>query len=131
MPPLLPDPRDASNPARLQPTAEPRPAPENPALLDRVLEQTSGAILPDEPLSEADRQAVEDVVCRHRGQPLSLVPVATDLVHALLESQFQGVESFARFGRALSWRVAQALMEDPLASERLGVLWTRLSGGEP
>ncbi|MGO8744495.1 MAG: hypothetical protein ACLQNE_00765 [Thermoguttaceae bacterium] len=131
MPPLPPDPRNASNPAWLQQTAEPRPAPDNPALLDRVLQQTCGAILPDEPLSEADRQAVQDVVCRHRGQPLSLVPVATNLVHALLKSQFQGVESFALFGQALAGRVAQALMEDPAASARLGVLWDRLSGGKP
>jgi hypothetical protein len=110
--------------------ATPPAAGNTAGMFDEILEETSRALVSLEPLTAAENQAVREVVGRHRGQPLSLEPVATDLIHALLQGRFQGVENFARFGQLLSWRVAQTLMDDPVASERLGALWGRLSGGE-
>jgi hypothetical protein len=97
--------------------------------LQQVLAETRETLLLDEPLAAGDQQALAEVARRHRGRPLTLEPVARELVSAILRNHFSGLPGFLRGEQSLSAQVAQSLMEDPVARERLEAFWVRL--GEP
>jgi hypothetical protein len=92
--------------------------------LDRVLESTlaqlstSQAAIPPE-LVEVGRH--------HRGQPLTL-PVAGDLVYAVLWPDWQELAGGAEGFRTLCAQIAETLFEDPRAHARLRNLWSALGG---
>ena len=79
-------------------------------LLDRVLEQTLARINEGVLFEAPDMNALKEVARRYRGQPLSLEPVAVELVQAALRPQ-----------------VARMLIDDPTAHDRLQGFWDRLS----
>lgn len=129
----VPDPRQSAGQSRSISETTPAPSapPRDPSLLERVIAETSEALVLEEPLTDAQRTAFENVACRHRGQPLTLEPVAAELVLAVLENHFSNLPGFARIGLALSTRIAQTLMEDPASCQRLECLWARLGASVP
>ena len=99
-------------------------------LLDSVLRRTaedgSGATL-----DAADRDAFEEVARRYRGQPLTLEPVAVELVQAVLSVHFQGFSCPREALRQLSSEVAQTILDDPVAGPRLEAFWGRFGEVQP
>jgi hypothetical protein len=96
------------------------------SLLESVLQQTLEDSEAGVPLEDADSQALSEVVRRHRGQPLTLEPIAVELVQAVLWTHYGRLASSPEFWRTVSAEVAQTLFDDPVASPRLERLWHRL-----
>lgn len=113
--------------------AEAQPAPSAPGdqterrLLDKVLMQTALESINRENIDDRLLNALVDVARRLRGQPWSLDPVAVELVHTALTSQFDMISSQARDWRAVSMRVTEMLFNDPIVHDRLKSLWLKLS----
>jgi hypothetical protein len=97
------------------------------ALLEKVLEETLSASHHGAPGSITGLEALRDVARRYRGQPLVLDPVAMELVWAMLRSSFPKVREGSREWRTMSTRIAQTLLDDPVARERLKAFWGRLT----
>lgn len=96
-------------------------------ILESVLEHTSEACADDHGLDPAQRQALVEVARRYRGQPLVPVPIVSELVHAMLVSEFRDrPEWFSAWG-GVAGRVAQTLWDDHLSRQRLEALWSRLA----
>ncbi len=80
-----------------------------------------------QPLTAAEKRALEEVAGRMRGKPLETV--VAELVLAVLRQHISGLPGFDELGPALSQRVARTLIDDPSAKPRLESLWNRLQGG--
>ncbi len=119
----------SSQPQRDQPPGQLSSAPAEPLAIEAILQQTSQALVARQPLSAAEKQALDDVARRMRGKPLETV--IAELVLAVLKEHISGVPGFPELGSALSQRVAATLLDDPAAKPRLEALWTRLQGGPP
>ncbi len=98
-------------------------------LLQSVLEQTDAASRGDDALDPQQRLALDGVVRRYRGQPFSLDPIATEMVRAMLTTEFRDRPEWADAWEAVSGHVAQTLWEDQVSRDRLDALWLRLSEG--
>jgi hypothetical protein len=98
-------------------------------LLESVLERTDAASRSDEALDPQQRLALDAVVRRYRGQPLSLDPIATEMVRAMLTTEFCDRPDWAGAWDAVSGHVAQTLWDDQVSRDRLEALWLRLSEG--
>jgi hypothetical protein len=101
--------------------------PANRELLERVLEQTLARINEGQLFEEPDMNALKEVARRHRGQPLSLEPVALELVKAALRPQLGALADTPGVYEKLSLQVARMLIDDPIAYDRLQGFWNRLS----
>lgn len=101
------------------------------ALLESVLEQTLGAQDPNELLEEVPPDVLANVVRTYRGQPLTLKPVAVELVHVVLQWRFDAVLTSEGVWKNISRRIAQTLMDDPAGHERLEALWARACEASP
>jgi hypothetical protein len=102
--------------------------PAEPRLLEKVLVETSEVLRSEEPLEDGDKESLSEVARRHRDQPLTLDPVATELVSAILRNHLRGLPGLGPMIPAMSACIARSLMDDPIAHARLGALWTRLGG---
>jgi hypothetical protein len=118
----LPDPE---RPSADQPPAAPPPGEEG--LIEKILEQTSHALVSPQPLTADEKRAMDDVARRMRGKPLE--SAVAELLLAVLRQQISGLPHFDELGPALSQRVARTLLDDPAARPRLEALWNRLQGG--
>ncbi|MCR4414139.1 MAG: hypothetical protein NUV77_17115 [Thermoguttaceae bacterium] len=98
-------------------------------LLESILERTDAASRTDDALDPQQRLALDGVVRRYRGQPLSLDPIATEMVRAMLTTEFRDRPEWAGAWDAVSGHVAQTLWEDQVSRDRLEALWLRLSEG--
>ena len=116
-------------PQRDQPAKPSSPGPAEPLAIDAILHQTSQALVSRQPLSAAEKQALEDVARRMQGKPLETV--VAELVLAVLKEHVSAAPGFREWGPGLSRRVAATLLDDPDAKPRLEALWTRLQGGHP
>ena len=108
------------------PAAPPEQAAE-PTLMERVLRETLAAAEQDAAFNPADVAALREVVRQHSGIPISLEPVAIDLVLALLTTHFRSTARPPEFWQALAKRIATTLWDDPPSQTRLQRLWSRLS----
>ncbi|MGA2256062.1 MAG: hypothetical protein ABSG53_15555 [Thermoguttaceae bacterium] len=126
----LPDPGHPPRPEWLVSAKAPTPrsSGEPPGLIEEILQETSKALISQEPLTAAERRAFEDVAVRFRGQSLPLETIVSDLVFAVLRNHISALPGFEELGRSLSERVARTLIDDPTAKLRLESLWNRLQG---
>ena len=96
-------------------------------LLEQVLQATlfcSGeGGSPDEPLMAS----LVEVARRHQGRPLSLDPVLTDLIQAIVRINLSHLAGRDADWQAMSRQIAATLWEDQRSQERLERFWTRLS----
>lgn len=100
-------------------------------LLSGMLERQSiASIRSDSPPLRADElEAVRAVVNGHRGEPLSLNPVAVGLVRALVTQWFAPSVADSRTlnsWNAIADRIAASLYDDPVGRDRLHTIWERL-----
>ena len=111
-----------------RPGASPPPAaqPLPPALLEKILRQTSERFAGDEPLAETERQMLLEVFHRHRGDVAAFEVVVVELVQAILRSQLAAAPGSSETVERAAVAVAQTLLADPTARPRLEELWRRL-----
>lgn len=122
----------SSSPAEqaARPSENGRPAPGSSTqmnLLEAVLRQTALSSVTDDSRSNETFTALSEVARQFRGHAFGLDPVAVELVHASLESQFKLLGSPDRDWKALSARIAKTLFDDPVAHDQLEALWKQLS----
>ena len=96
-------------------------------LLESVLNETLTGRSVRDSMSRTTLAALQEVAKRHRGQPLILEPVAVELVRALLRLKFPKQPVTSREWKFMSNRIAQTMLDDPVARERLRVFWSRLT----
>lgn len=107
----------------LEASAEP---PAEPEILQQVLNQTLAGLTSTRELSPKVYAALLDVAQRHPNEPLSLDPVAIELVAGCLRVQFPALAVRETLSRRMSLWVAESLLADPAARQRLTELWARL-----
>jgi hypothetical protein len=108
--------------------AEDAETPMDPRVMEQVLEETLLSTESDRPLDADELQALARVGLRHTGQPLSLEPVAVELVESILRHRFG-----ERIEKSPAWTempraIAATLWDSPDAHQRLDRLWGRLAG---
>jgi hypothetical protein len=101
----------------------------DPSLLDRVLRATEGLLEDGRPLGDGEREALWNVARRHRDEAISVDPVVVELVEAVIEPLGELRVEERAFWRSTALPVAEAIMEDPVAHERLASLWQRMTEG--
>ncbi len=100
--------------------------PDAPDFLKQVLSQTVAGITSTRELSPKVFAALLEVAKRHPGEPLSLDPIAIDLVAACLQVQMPAIAARESLSRRMYTWVASSLLDDPAAQQRLSELWARL-----
>jgi len=105
---------------------EPRPVAPDPALLERVLEET----LSEDAVANLDSAALRamgEVAGRFRGAALAIDPIAVELVKALLKTHFTGFRISDALWEEVSRQIATTLCEAPDTQAKLERLWSQLS----
>ncbi len=129
----------SEEPGGQQPTnEESSPPPKTPdtdavpdsGLLDEVLEETL-SLSPNRGIGQEELNVLLNVAKRHRGQQLSLAPVAVDLVQSILRFRFANLKIDASKWEEMSAQIAGTLMEDEQSCQRLEKFWGRLGEALP
>lgn len=100
-------------------------APE-PDFLKQVMSQTVAGLTSTRELSPQVFSALLEVAKRYPGEPLSLDPIAIELVGACLQVQMPAIAAREALSRRMYTWVASSLLDDPAARHRLAELWARL-----
>jgi len=119
-------PPDAGRPASNE--SEP---PLDRALLEKVLLETLSASHQSTPEGGATLVALREVARRHRGQPLAVEPMAVEMIRAILRVSFPKAPVDSRSWQTMATRIAQTLLDDPVARERLKAFWAKLTETKP
>lgn len=98
----------------------------DPALLEKVLQQTLSAADDAIQVDPVHVQRLRAVAHRRGSQPLMVEPTVVELVRAVLGAEFAGLAEDPERFRAMTVEIARALMDDPVASKRLEGMWKRL-----
>jgi hypothetical protein len=106
-------------------------APGDPAvgshLLDQILTLSEGGIPKAGFVEPNDVGVLASVAQRLAGRPFGLEPVAIELVHAMLQVQFEKAGIPATTLHEMAEHIATTLYDDPPSRERLESLWRGLS----
>jgi hypothetical protein len=78
-----------------------------------------------------ERNALHEVVQRYRGQTLTLQPIATALVQAVILPQLPIDAIVAESWQGAIFEIAQSQLDDPSTRDRLERLWAQLQGEWP
>lgn len=105
--------------------------PSDPLAWKRVVEQTFRRLQPTDDMNPRDVAALAEVARKRRGEPFVLVPVATELVAAILKDDFRPVIANASGWDGLVHDVASAIFDDAVSRARMENLWSRLLEGNP
>lgn len=97
-----------------------------PDFLKEVMSQTVAGITSTRELSPKVFTALLEVAKRHPGEPLTLDPIAIELVGACLSVQMPAIAAREALSRRMYAWVASSLLDDPVAQQRLSELWARL-----
>lgn len=95
-------------------------------MLDQILSLTSGGEPQAGFVEPADVQPLMDVARSLASVPFVLEPVAVELIHAVLQVQFQKAGLKAEQVRAMARQIATTLCDDPASRSRLESLWNAL-----
>lgn len=97
-----------------------------PDFLKQVMSQTVAGMTSTRELSPQVYAALLEVAKRYPGEPLSLDPIAIELVSACLKVQMPAIAGREALSRRMHAWVASSLLDDPAARQRLAELWARL-----
>ena len=97
-----------------------------PDFLKEVMSQTVAGMTSTRELSPKVFSALLEVAKRYPGEPLSLDPIAIELVGACLSVQMPAIAAREALSRRMYSWVASSLLDDPVARQRLAELWARL-----
>jgi hypothetical protein len=109
-----------------QPPTKAEPA--DATFWEKVLRQTTEGEGGCASLNAAEREALLAVARRYQGQPLTVQPVASALVEAVLSPHLSRDPRMAEFWQVAYLYIAQTQMDDPHAHELLERFWSRLQG---
>lgn len=112
---------------RLAKPAQHSPDPAQQAALEKVLQATLAGGKSAGHFDADDLPELALVARRHAGAPLSLDPVTVDIVQALLGRVFQSLAGSPEAWRRMTAATAETLYEDPIARQRLELLWQQIS----
>jgi hypothetical protein len=98
----------------------------DPAILEKVLQQTLSAADDAISVDPIHVQRLRAVAHRRGSQPLMVEPTVVELVRAVLGADFAGLSADPERFKAMTVEIARALMDDPVASKRLEGMWKRL-----
>ena len=115
---------DDRSPAREEYVAE-TPAVDAGAL-DAVLRATLESAESDERVTSEEVDALRDVARRHGPGPLTLDPVAIDLVQAIIVVNYGALRRPPEVWQATAAKIATLLFDSPTTRARLENLWARL-----
>ncbi len=104
----------------------PRPALDHD-LLASVLKCTLAYYEGNGLLTTEERDEIEAVVHRHRGEAIRPEPLVRELVEAVLRVEFRRRPAWTALWPGVSTQIAQALWEDPVSRGRLETLWDHLA----
>jgi uncharacterized protein involved in exopolysaccharide biosynthesis len=97
-----------------------------PDFLKEVMSQTVAAMSSTRELSPKVFAGLLEVAKRHPNEPLSLDPIAMELVAACLQVQFPALTQREALSQRMYAWVASSLLDDPAARQRMAELWARL-----
>jgi hypothetical protein len=97
-----------------------------PEILQQVLNQTLSGMASSRELSPEVYAALLDVARRYPNEPLCLDPIAIGLVAGCLGVQFPALAVREGLSKRMCLWVAESLLADPAARQRLTELWARL-----
>jgi hypothetical protein len=122
--------RGDSHPPRSEsPAKEPAAEPAvGSSMLEQILALTSGSSPAAGFVEPGDVEALREVAKSLSGQSFSLEPVAIELIHAMLQVQFQKAGMPSTTVRAMARQIATTLCDDPQWRRHLEELWAGLSG---
>jgi hypothetical protein len=122
--------RGDSRPAPQSESPAKEPAAE-PAVGARMLDQILALMAGGSPeagfVEPDDLRAIREVAKNLAGQPFSRDPVVSDLIHAILQVQFQKAQIPSTSVRAMAQYIANTLYDDPPSRQRLETMWASLS----
>jgi hypothetical protein len=114
--------------SELQAGSEATPHADLPAdVLSEIVAETASRLTVPEEIDPALREALAEVARRLIGQPLSLDPVATALVEAVLRIQLPAIAQRPPLLTRTARAVAGSLLADPAARLRVQHLWATLA----
>jgi hypothetical protein len=113
-----------------KPSEKPRKKaePVDAAFWEKVLRQTTEGDGGCGSLNSSEREGLLAVARRYQGQPLTVQPVASALVEAVLSPHLSRDPRMAEFWQVAFLYIAQTQMDDPHAHELLERFWSRLQG---
>jgi hypothetical protein len=95
-------------------------------MLQQVLNQTLAGLTSTRELNPEVHAALLNVAQRYPNEPLTLDPIAMELVASCLRTQFPALAAREALARRMSLWVAESLLADPAARQRMTELWARL-----
>ncbi|HEX3727615.1 MAG TPA: hypothetical protein VHV08_15280 [Pirellulales bacterium] len=98
-------------------------------MLDQILALTADSSPPAGGVEGRDVAALRAVAQQWTGHPFALHPVVVELIHAIVQVEFEQAEIPPSTVRAMSEQIAATLYDDPVSRRRLEALWLRLSKG--
>ena len=122
--------KDDERPAEVTQEAAAEESASAPDFLKEVMSQTVAGITSTRELSPKVFAALLEVAKRYPGEPLSLDPIAIELVGACLSVQMPAIAARDALSRRMYAWVASSLLDDPAARQRLAELWARLGEAE-
>lgn len=96
-------------------------------MLDQILELALGGAPQAGFVEPEDVTAMRKVAKNLAGQSFALEPVVVELIHAVLQLQFQKAGIPSATVHAMARQIATTLYDDPSARARLEALWAGLS----
>jgi len=101
--------------------------PRDEGLLELVLERTARVSGNEDEVAPQTMERFLDVARLHRGLKLNADPVARELVETILRDTLTALKQPDLLWRSTALSIAQTLMEDPRAQQRMNSFWMRLS----
>ena len=101
-------------------------------LFEQVMRETQeicdeGGDIQSMAIDPGEKEAIFAVARKFRGQAFALDPVLIELVRAVLRSQLPAHADSSDGWREVAGEIAETLIQDPVASERLEKFWARLT----
>jgi len=130
----MPNPADPLRPEREAELISPHANPEQdaaadtdePQFLNQVMSQTLAGLTSTRELNPELYAALLEVARQYPGEVLSLDPVTIELIGASLRVQFPVIAQREALLRRMSLWIAESILGDPSARQRLAELWARL-----
>lgn len=95
--------------------------------LQQIVAATASSLARPEDVDPALHGIMKEVAQRFAGQPITLDPVGSALIEAVLRAQFPLLAARPKVLAQTSRQVAASLLNDPAARLRVEHLWARLA----
>jgi hypothetical protein len=98
-----------------------------PDVLADIVAETTAQLAPSTPTDPALQAALLDVARQFAGQAMTVEPTGVAFMAAVLRTQFPLLQSRPQLLARVAEMVAESLLSDPTARQRIEYLWAKLS----